>query len=191
MEEELVFDILKTMERNNVILAFNGEFDMRVINALVRSVKEKLINVESNLFVQKKVYNIMVECLENIFRHSENAIQEKMSLRSFAIFTLRKDDGNYFLATGNYILNKTVDFLKNIIDKINTLNKDERWAMYREILGNGEFSKKGGAGLGIIDIAIKSGSYLQYDFRKIDSETTFYVFQVCILNEQKQSKKLN
>lgn len=180
MDDEFVFEILRVMEKNGVILAFNGEFDMRVINALVTSVKEKLNAVETDIFVQKKVYNVMVECLENIFRHSENAIQQNINLRSFAIFTLRKDDKNYFLVTGNYIQNKSVDFLKNIIDRINTLNKEQRWEMYREILANGEFSDKGGAGLGIIDIAIKSGSQLQYDFRKINDTNTFYVFQVCI-----------
>ncbi|MBL7891701.1 MAG: SiaB family protein kinase [Bacteroidia bacterium] len=182
MDDEFVLEILRVMETNNVILAFNGEFDMRVINALVTSVKEKLSNVESNIFVQKKIYNVMVECLENIFRHSENAIQQHIHLRSFAIFTLRKDGNDYYLVTGNYVQNKSVDFLKNIIDKINTLNKAQRWEMYREILANGEFSDKGGAGLGIIDIAIKSGSQLKYDFRKLNDNNTFYVFQVCIHN---------
>jgi hypothetical protein len=188
MEDEFVFEILKVMEQNNVILAFNGEFDMRVINALVTSVKGKLNSVESNVFVQKKIYNVMVECLENIFRHSENAVQQNINLRSFAIFTLRREGDDYFLVTGNYVQNKSVDFLKNIIDKINTLNKEQRWEMYRQILANGEFSDKGGAGLGIIDIAIKSGSQLKYDFRKVNDTNTFYVFQVCVHNNNSLSK---
>ncbi len=188
MNDEFVFDILKVMENNNVILAFNGEFDMRVINALVTSVKEKLSVVENNVFVQKKIYNVMVECLENIFRHSENAVQQNINLRSYAIFTLRKDGDDYHLITGNYVQNKSVDFLRTIIDKINTLDKAQRWEMYREILANGQFSDKGGAGLGIIDIAIKSGSKLEYDFRKINDNTSFYVFQVCIISSNSHLK---
>jgi hypothetical protein len=182
MNDDFVYEILQVMEHNNVLLAFTGEFDMRVINALVNSVRGKLSNVESNPSVQRKVYNVMVECLENIFRHSEGSVLQDVTLRSFAIFTLQKKGNDYYLVTGNYILTKSVDFLKNMIDKINTLDKEQQRDMYRSILGNGEISSKGGAGLGMIDIAIKSESRLQYEFKKIDDNYTFYVFQVKIHN---------
>lgn len=179
-DDDFVFDILRVMENNNVILAFTGEFDMKVINALVTSVRDKLNQVETNKFIQRKIYNVMVECLENIFRHSEIALQENAQLRSFAIFTLRRQGDEYFLVTGNYIQNENVSYLKNTIDTINTLSKEERWEMYREILTQGKLSDKGASGLGIIDIAIKSGSQLEYDFRKITDANTFYMFQVRI-----------
>jgi hypothetical protein len=187
-KDDFVYDILQVMEQNNVLLAFTGEFDMRVINALVNSVRGKLNSVESNRSVQKKVYNVMVECLENIFRHSAEAEQDEVSLRSFAIFTLQKQGCDYYLVTGNYIKNSSVDQLKKMIDKINMLDKDQKKEMYREILSNGEFSDKGGAGLGMIDIAIKSESKLQYEFNEIDNKRTFYVFQVRIHNNYSYSK---
>ena len=181
INDGFVFDILQVMEQNNVLLAFTGEFDMRVINALVTSVRGKLNSLESNPSVQKKVYNVMVECLENIFRHSERSVrQQDSALRSYAIFTLHKQGSDYYMVTGNYINTKNVEYLKKMIDKINTLNKEERKEMYRQVLSNGEFSNKGGAGLGMIDIAIKSDSQLQYEFEKINDEDTFYVFQVRI-----------
>jgi hypothetical protein len=189
LNDDFVFDILQVMEQNNVLLAFTGEFDMRVINALVTSVRERLNNVESNFVIQKKVYNVMVECLENILKHSKSAVQDDVGLRSFAIFTLNKKGNDYFLVTGNYIQSKSVDYLKNMIDKINTLDKGQQKKMYSEILTNGAFSDKGGAGLGMIDIAIKSDSKLQYDFKKIDNENTFYVFQVRIHNNHTYQKK--
>ncbi len=187
-KDDFVYDILQVMEQNNVLLAFTGEFDMRVINALVNSVRGKLSSVESNPSVQKKVYNVMVECLENIFRHSAEAKQDEVALRSFAIFTLQKQGNDYFLVTGNYIKNGSVVQLKNMIDKINILDKEQKKEMYRQILSNGEFSEKGGAGLGMIDIAIKSDSRLQYEFNEIDQQRTFYVFQVRIHNNYTYSK---
>lgn len=182
MNDDFVFEILDIMEQNNVLLAFNGEFDMRVVNALVTSVKQKLTHVESNMLIQKRVYNVMVECLENIFRHSEDAIQSEFPLKSYAIFTLNKEEENYYLITGNYVQNKNVDFLKSTIDTINSLSKEERKDMYREILNNKTFSEKGGAGLGIIDIAIKADTRLEYDFKKVDDNKTFYIFRVRIQN---------
>ena len=187
-KDDFVYDILKVMEQNNVLLAFTGEFDMRVINALVNSVRSKLSSMESNRSIQKKVYNVMVECLENIFRHSAESEQDEVSLRSFAIFTLQKQGYDYYLVTGNYIKNNSVDQLKKMIDKINILDRDQKKEMYRQILSNGEFSDKGGAGLGMIDIAIKSESKLHYEFNEIDKNRTFYVFQVRIHNNYTYSK---
>ena len=71
-------------------------------------------------------------------------------------------------------------FLKATIEKINTLNIEQRKGMYREILQNGEFSNKGGAGLGMIDIAIKANAQLNYDFKEYNNEDSFYVFQLNI-----------
>jgi hypothetical protein len=61
--------------------------------------------------------------------------------------------------------------------------------MYREVLSNGEFSHKGGAGLGIIDISIKSGSQLHYSFSQVNDNSSFYVFEVCINNKSQLKNK--
>ena len=67
------------------------------------------------------------------------------------------------------------------IDYINSLNRDELKAYYKEILNNGELSEKGGGGLGLIDIAKKSRNKLQYSFREIDEDYSFFTLTVKIL----------
>lgn len=189
IHEEFVYEILNKMESHKAILTFSGEFDMQMINALVSSVREKLVEVEPNIGVQKKVYNVMVECLENIYRHSEDTQQKNVSLRSFAVFTLHSDEGDYFITTGNYVNSSSISYLKNTIDKINTLSLNDRKNMYREILKNGEFSAKGGAGLGMIDIALKSNARLDYQFKESSDGSAFYIFQVNI-HKGKENKKI-
>jgi hypothetical protein len=48
-------------------------------------------------------------------------------------------------------------------------------------LNNGELSEKGGGGLGLIDIAKKSRNKLQYSFREIDEDYSFFTLTVKIL----------
>ena len=67
------------------------------------------------------------------------------------------------------------------IDYINSLNRDELKAYYKEVLNNGELSEKGGGGLGLIDIAKKSRNKLQYSFREIDEDYSFFTLTVKIL----------
>lgn len=49
---------------------------------------------------------------------------------------------------------------------------------YQEQLVNGKLSEVGGAGLGFIDIARKSGKQMEYCFSPKDDERLFFTFNV-------------
>jgi len=46
------------------------------------------------------------------------------------------------------------------LDEINNLQTDEIRNVYRQMLSNAQFSDKGGAGLGLIEMAKKTGNKL-------------------------------
>jgi len=50
--------------------------------------------------------------------------------------------------------------------------------MYLEIITNGEFSAKGGAGLGFVEMAKTSGNNLEYSFKPITDDYSLYTFIV-------------
>ena len=43
------------------------------------------------------------------------------------------------------------------------------------MLSTAEFSKKGGAGLGLIEMAKKTGNKLDYDFITLDDEFSYFI----------------
>jgi hypothetical protein len=47
--------------------------------------------------------------------------------------------------------------------------------VYRQMLNEAEFSSKGGAGLGLIEMAKKTGNKLDFDFLPIDNEYAYFV----------------
>ena len=69
------------------------------------------------------------------------------------------------------------------IDYINSLDRDQLKAYYKEVLNNGVLSKKGGGGLGLIDIARRSGSKLEYNIREINEGFSFFTLTVKILKK--------
>ena len=75
---------------------------------------------------------------------------------------------------------KNVEKLDQRLKKINSLDKEDLRDYYREVLGNGSVSNKGTAGLGMIDIARKSGNKLEYEFLDIDEEFSFFSLNVKI-----------
>jgi len=89
-----------------------------------------------------------------------------------------KDNDTYSIFTGNYITNANAEVLKEKLDKINSLGAEELKAYYKEVLNNGMMSEKGGGGLGMIDIARKSGKKLDYDFQAVDDMHSFYSLNI-------------
>lgn len=86
----------------------------------------------------------------------------------------------YSIITGNYILREKVNPLKEKLTKINVMSKDELKEYYKEILNEGEFSDKGGGGLGMIDIARKSGQKLNFNFVEVDNRYSFFSLNIKI-----------
>ena len=52
--------------------------------------------------------------------------------------------------------------------------------MYIDVLTNGEISKKGGAGLGFITIAMKSKNKLNFYIDKIDANLSCFTLDIII-----------
>ena len=174
-----IYDIHQRMKANNVLLAFTGEFDMKIINALTHSVKMKLNEVDSATKIQKRVYNIMVECLEAVYRNYEDVKSKSAAISSFALFTLSKSDEYYYIISGNYVAQNLVPEIKNQIDSINKMGIEDKKNLYRAIITNHELEKYN-SDLALIDIAIKSNSVLEYDFKPINDKMSFYLFEVKI-----------
>ena len=118
----------------------------------------------------------MVECLQNICKHgSESGTNEgKSEGISWGIIMVGQQDNSYFVTTGNYINNNSVEGLKSKLLEINTLDKEGLKELYKLIIKTVDLSPKGGAGLGLVDIARKSGTKLEYDFEKINDFYSFY-----------------
>ena len=60
----------------------------------------------------------------------------------------------------------------------NALDKDGLRSYYKEVLDNGQYSVHGGGGLGMIDIARKSGNKLEYDFSDVNDDFGLYILKI-------------
>jgi hypothetical protein len=101
-----------------------------------------------------------------------------------AIFMIAKNEGAYNIITGNYILNENIHGLKSRLDDVNALSKEQLKDYYKSVLNNGEMSLKGGGGLGMIDIARKTGEKLEYNFLEIDNKVSFFTLIIKVTQPQ-------
>jgi len=92
-----------------------------------------------------------------------------------SLVTYKRTDDGYTITTGNMIATENVEDLKRRLDKVNNLDIKDIKDLYRQILSTTEFSEKGGAGLGLIEMAIKTGNRLDYDFVPINEDFSYFI----------------
>lgn len=164
------------LSQRDVLLAYKGSITSELINEILEAVEEKLEKVNESGKTRKKLYNVLVESLQNLFHHIEEThegIDEDLDPK-FGILVIERDNDQYKVITGNFIRNVKINFLKEKIDKINSMTKDELKDMYKFILNHQKISAKGGGGLGLVDIARKTGKDMLYEFFPYDENYSFF-----------------
>jgi hypothetical protein len=127
---------------------------------------------------RKRLFMFVLESLQNVSRHSGSQVHSNMSLVIYS-----KIDGGYTVTTANVISTANTMELKRRLDEINSLQTGEIRNVYRQMLSNSEFSSKGGAGLGLIEMAKKTGNKLDYDFLRIDDENSYFILSKTVNSE--------
>ena len=178
------FKIYDKMDKNNILLSFKGDITSELLTSILQIMENKMENMQEEPKTKKKVYNVLVECLQNLYHHMDDATDLNGDKNRSAIFMIAKNNGIYDIITGNYILTENIVGLKTRLDEVNSLSKDKLKEYYRSVLNNGEMSLKGGGGLGMIDIARKTGEKLAYDFLEIDNKVSFFTLIIKVKQPQ-------
>jgi hypothetical protein len=175
-----IYDFYEKMEDGKIMLSFKGEITSELLTSILHILESKLDTIGDEPKLRKKVYNVLVECLQNLYHHNDgNRIDDEIINQRTALFLIgRNDKSTYKIITGNYILNENVPAFKEKLEKINQLSKVELKEYYLETLKNDEFSGKGGGGLGMIDIARKSGQKIDFSFNEVDKTFSFFSLMI-------------
>ena len=171
---DFVYDFYVKMKRNNINLAYEGEITHQITKAFTSLAETNMAREEDPSSVQKKVFHVMVECLQNISKHYEGNANESAK-DGRGIFMVSKAATEYNVTTGNIIKNANVEKLRSILENVNKQDKDGLNKLYKQQMREGSISDRGGAGLGFIDIARKTGQKLLYSFLTIDNVNSFFV----------------
>jgi hypothetical protein len=137
---------------------------------LLMLLEKEMENSEFGFVGKKRLFMFVLESLQNVSKHG---IHDQFSDMSLVIYS--KAGKGYTVTTGNVLPSDKITNLKNRLDQINNLKVDEIKNAYRQMLGSSEFSDKGGAGLGLIEMAKKTGNKLDYDFVPIDENYSYFI----------------
>ena len=176
---KFIYDLHQLMVSHKVILVYEGDFTQETTKSILTMAERNLESSGEESSIKKKIFNVMVEALQNIVKHSEEGKEGEVSTHA-AIFLIGHAQSQYSIMSGNPVRNESIPNLKNALERINNLDKEGLKELYKGIIKNTSLSDKGGAGLGFVDMARKSGEKLEWTFVPMNDESSFFCLKVNI-----------
>lgn len=161
MNPELSYRFFNKLEKDQFSLIYIGEFDDQMTATLMR-INET--GIEEPKAFRKTISFLLAECFQNIIRHADKPEIINRTNNKPKMISLRNIGNVFYIASSNLIHNMKKEGLLLKLKSINTLTQAELKTTYMEALDHNEISDKGGAGLGLIEMARRSGFPIEFDF---------------------------
>jgi hypothetical protein len=169
----------------DIVLKYKGNIDSDVINHVLDTVEGKMVEANEQSKLRKKVYNVLVESLQNLYHHVDPVPGdfEDQSSERFGLLIVKKIDDGYMIITGNFVNAEHIEKLEEKIKRINRSSHEEIKDLYKFILNHQKISQKGGGGLGLVDIARKTGTKLDYSFKEYNNKHSFFYLNILVKDD--------
>lgn len=169
-----IYPEIKRNEDCEVSFSYRGPFSDGLTGLLI----ELSENVhQSSLKVSRKVSFLLVECFQNVLRHGEHSGFDKHGISREGLFHFKKLNNAFVINSINLVKKRNVADLQSKIDAVNGLDSEALREAYKACLRDEGFNEKGGAGLGLFEIARKSG-------KKIVSSVDPFTNKLCLFHQQ-------
>lgn len=171
---------------SEILLNYSGQLKYDTIGQLIHILKEKAFAMGIKLVHYKKILLVMIESLENILKYNEHFEKDELIKAEYLpFFKIEYYSDKFVILSGNAILNSDVPDLQEKLSTITNLDNEGLKNMYKNIITNGQFTQKGGAGLGFIEIAKIATEKILFEFSPINEMYSYYKLKVTISDEMK------
>jgi hypothetical protein len=177
------FQYREEITGNGIFLTFNGVLVHSFMVKLADMLKSKmsLFNVDKNL--EMKIFSTVIEQAQNIIFYSAERVPVPFmenEMMGVGTITVGVEDGHYFVICGNMMPNANVEKLRNKLTAIQNMSQDELKQFYKEQRRLTPDSDSKGAGLGFIEMARKTSRTIEFDFKKLDEQNSFFTLKATI-----------
>jgi hypothetical protein len=165
------------MSESGTIFSYTGPLDFKKIDLLLKKLKkeEGFLNLEKT--TARRIYSIVVECLENIAKHSaHNTGIEKL----IPAIDLRKKDDKLVIRSANPVHMEKTDRIARKLNQINRINEKDLLILYEDQINRKSRQGENGAGLGFMIMKLKSGNKLNYRIIQIDKYLAKFELEISV-----------
>jgi len=148
-----------------------GNLDEPFANALTSRLEKVLSENVNNKAVNKRFFNAYIEIIQNIRIHT---IKDRDNHTHAGLIVYTRN-GKLCADFLNIVSRKQAEYLKSRYNEINAMPRHDLKKLYLDIMLHGEISLKGGAGLGIITVVMKTKNPSTVETIKLN--TNYMIFK--------------
>lgn len=156
-------------------ISYKGPFDKHVLSVIGNYIK---IIIAKSSTVSKKIFKIFIELAQNIAFYSDEFSKLDKEV-GVGILVIRESDEKFFLHSGNKVKSEDVFPILDKCEVINSLDREGLRAYKRE-QRNLPRGIKGGAHIGLIQVALTSANPLDIKVTPINDEYSFFSVTVVV-----------
>ena len=171
------------LNQRGIIFSFSGPISQEVIEGIGGTLKQKMEVEDADLNTSQKVFSIFIEQMQNVVNYSaDRVILEERSEGEIrkGVLIVGKENSHYYVLCGNKIKNESQESIREQLDLLAKLDKDELKKMYRERRKKTSENNAKGSGLGFIEMARKSTGPIEFDISPVDSDFVFLTIKAVI-----------
>jgi hypothetical protein len=166
------------MAESHVFLDYRGSLDFDIIDSLLKKLKDSKEFTLLNKTTGKRLYSMVVECLENICKHADLKVANNPATYSHILARMEND--KIVIISGNPVTDVAKNNISTRIDYINNSDEDTLLALYEEKINSDLISDDKCAGLGFIYMALKSGNKLSYSFIPLKDDFSYFEIKITL-----------
>lgn len=149
-----IFGLYNLMSDHQFMMSYNGIMSQHSVRSLLSVAEKKIVRDEPDVGTRKKVFNVMMECLQSICKGE--------STETDSFFMLGKDQEHYSIYVCFYCSPEYAEEIAQFLDELSTWDaqklKEEHRLRLRETLSG----VNNPALYSLIDITLKSKNPISY-----------------------------
>lgn len=173
----------RVLDERGILFSFSGYLSEGILYSLGDTLRQKMTLDDTDLTTIKKVFSVFIEQAQNIIRYSAEKVLGNVGKSvelSSGMVNIGTEKGRFFIICANTILEEDVPRLRERLELLQKMDKDEIKAYYKEQLREAPDEKSRGATIGLIEIARRASEPIEFDFDRIDAEKHFFCLKVSI-----------
>ena len=159
-----MLDLIEKLPHCKAMIGYFGVCNDNLTDKLIELVNNNKDAENHNLKINRRIPYLVAECFQNVIRHKVDKKGAGDSVSGLEFFQILMNDDNVTISSSNLVKKSDVSTIKSQLDSVNQATQDELKKQREHIMQFGELSIKGGAGLGLIEMARKGGIPLRNDF---------------------------
>ncbi|WP_130470230.1 SiaB family protein kinase [Candidatus Magnetaquicoccus inordinatus] len=172
--------------QEGILFCYSGYMTEEILSSIGNTLKQKMALDKTDKNIARGVFTLFVEQVQNVIRYSSEVEpiergdgQADVELR-YGLLTIGQKEGRHFVSCANMIARQDVERLRGNLTKIQSMDREQLKAFYKEVLRGATPEGSKGAGVGFVDIARQATHGFQFDFHDVNEEYAYFCLKAFI-----------